>query len=373
MNNDKKQIFWLNSIKGIACWIVFLGHFQEDYGYVPFLRYVLAMPVFGFLTNGTMALNVFYIISAYLLAKSLFENGDIIKNSGRGIVKRYFRLSLPLLLMNMTVFLLQLFKLNSDRIYGMFTEKYNLLDVFKSAFVDTMLLGDSKFNSMMWMMKTLFLGFIFTTMVCIIICKLSYTKKLIFMIAITVLFTLTDVGVATMMYGVLLYVLQSENAFDRIPVKVAWPVGIVILIISLLHSSFAIKISNDYLYYTAIHNMPRLKIPFGAFWIHDWIAAMGIMSALFICAGLRSIIDRKWIAATGSICFPMFLFSRVWEASFGELACRIFTGIRGNEADGVKASLLFTILISVGFSILYVKFIEPKINKLANIILTKLL
>lgn len=368
MNNDKKQILWLNSIKGIACWVVFLGHFQGDYGYVPFLRVILSKHIFECLSNGTFALNVFYIISAYLLAKNLFEKGDIIKNSGVGIVKRYFRLSLPLLLMNLIVFVLQLCHLDSDRIYGMFVEKYNFFDVIRYAFIDTMLLGDSKFNSMTWMMKNLFLGFIFTTIVCIIICRLSYKKKIFITLAITLLFICGNVDCAPMIYGVLLYVLDSEKAFEKIPAKVALPVGIMLFLLSLLHASFAIKMTNDFKYY-----FPSLYIPFGAFWIHDWVAAMGLMSAMFISKGLRGIIDRKWIAVTGSICFPMFLFSRVWEASFGELAFRIFTGIRGNEPDGVKASFFVTILVSVGFSVIYVKFIEPKINKLANIILTKLL
>jgi hypothetical protein len=36
--SPNNRIGWINTLKGIACWVVFLGHFDDDFPYIPVVR-----------------------------------------------------------------------------------------------------------------------------------------------------------------------------------------------------------------------------------------------------------------------------------------------------------------------------------------------
>ena len=62
---------WIDSLKGIACVIVFLNHFWLTFAYTCIgLNKIVTIRPFNILVNGNYAVCLFLIISAYVISKT---------------------------------------------------------------------------------------------------------------------------------------------------------------------------------------------------------------------------------------------------------------------------------------------------------------
>ncbi len=359
VKTEKNQILWLNTVKGFACWIVFLGHFYADYSYIPLLHKLYTnIPYFNVLKNGTFALNVFYIISAFLVAGRYLESND--ERIGKSVFKRYFRLAFPIFLMDVLCFILFKFGLLYGRILEMDEINYTLWDVFRDGFYDAIFKGSRLFNPSLWMVGELFWGYCIAIMLSLIVKKMRLLNQIVFLIGITTLLLFTESDYTTFAFGVLAYIMYSlvkrrETVFKAV-------IGVLIIVWGVFTASYSVLIA--YFFQTHFADT-TLKFQ----WVQCWIAAMLFMTGIIFCKPARKIMDNKALAFLGKISFPVFILHRVWECSLGEKAYEYCYALNMRTTDGIKASFIVTVFATVVSALVYYFLIEPHLNKLTKLII----
>ena len=179
MQGETHRIASLEALRGIAALIVVVWHTMLAFApqttgifsqFPPFEAYT-GSPFF-FLMNGNGAVNVFFVLSGFVLSRKFFldqDNAFIVKNA----VRRYPRLALPVLISVIVSYLLFHFGLYH------FTEAANvsgspwlakfgyaydkpftpsLLEAIKQGAFFTFFKGDASYNSSLWTMRYEFFG-----------------------------------------------------------------------------------------------------------------------------------------------------------------------------------------------------------------------
>ena len=157
-----KRIECFDGLKGFSAIIVMLTHFSICFSSISWLQQV---PIVGLLFDGGLAVYVFVILSSLgmccSLANSKFEN-SMVKVS----LKRYFRLTLPLILPSLLAFIISFAHLNycselgraENNEWTMTLVPQELhFNQLTSGIIVGVLRGSALINPM-WMMKYIFLG-----------------------------------------------------------------------------------------------------------------------------------------------------------------------------------------------------------------------
>lgn len=179
---QKSKIRYLDGLKGLACLPVLLGHFKSDFLVLPGLEKLLRIPyINGIMVNGNWALNLFFIVSALLIAENILADPELNYQKLAGkMIKRYFRLSLPLLVLYEIIWVIQklgLFAnqevaaiLGTENYLGKyFTVEYTQLGAIREALIGTLFNGEFTFNSVMWMMQIMFVGWYLSVLLALLI------------------------------------------------------------------------------------------------------------------------------------------------------------------------------------------------------------
>ncbi len=365
---DNKQIGWINTLKGIACWVVFLGHYDDEYPYIPVLQKLYDTGVvFRFLSEKTTALNVFYVISSFLVAYSFSKDEENLPGkAGKGVLKRYFRLALPVFFCNVLIILIQAAGFGFGNELKMFEEKYTVSAAIWNAFVAGPFFGSGYFNPSMWMLNELFIGYIFAVIVCIVIKGLKKNIADILLAVLTIVLWLSDCYLSLFVFGVFIYrVITGYKTGEKN--KILGNIfGCVMVAAGCIISSYCRLIA----IYAPV-SLP--ENPYRTWWHYCWIAAMLTVFGIAVSPALKRVLEWGFLPKLGKICFPVYLFHCIWIASFGALAFSY-----GYEAHHVKdeanlAAFVTCFLLTLVSSIIYIYLIEPPINKLTDSIIKKIL
>lgn len=362
VTDNKKQIKWLDTLKGIACWMVFLGHFEEDYPYVPGLQKLYeAVPVIKFISEKTTALNIFYIISAFLVAKRFLNTSENNASKvGKSVFKRYLRLSIPVFLTNLLIILIQRMGYGFGNRYGMFADRYTFGGAVWNAFVDGMFFGSTYFNSNMWMLNELFLGYLFAVTVCLILNEMKPVAGNIMLVILTAVLWISGCYLAVFFFGIILYRIADGKLSQKSVLSAV--LGTVLLILGCIVSSY-----NRLIVLKLPVSLPEL--PFRTWWSYCWIAAMLMVSGIALSPYMIRILEWGPLHKMGRICFPVFLFHRIYLASFAALAYSYGFAHAGDKGEGSLAAFAVSFILTLISSLIYVFLIEPPINKLIGKIL----
>ncbi len=173
----KGRIEWLDGLKGFACLCVFAHHFllafyPETYWGSAAREQLLpaslaqnfAMAVF----NGNYLVALFCTISGIVISVSVMglKEKERISNI---IVKRYFRLVLPVFAFSSVIFVMMKLGVFSNSEVGAITGNdwfvsfypavdLKIKDLFETSFILVLFGGNSAFCGVFWMLKTIFLG-----------------------------------------------------------------------------------------------------------------------------------------------------------------------------------------------------------------------
>ena len=167
MNNIKnKRIIWIDYFKIFACIMVFVGHYYNAFysfcNILPNLNHYVVVFFEKFpapFLDGNFWVCVFCILSGYLSSK---KNISSMKQLSLECILRYFRFLIPLLFVNISVYLVNIvfgFKstelslLYNNNWLGSFFKNITLIGALKN----TITLG-SQLNGPLWMIRPLFLG-----------------------------------------------------------------------------------------------------------------------------------------------------------------------------------------------------------------------
>ena len=181
MNQKHVGTEYLDGIKGCGCLLVLFGHFRGDFLMIPGINSIFTHQAFSILNNGNWALNLYFLISAFIVAsgiinKTVIDERDITKK----MIKRYFRLAFPLMVQYFIIYIISKCRLfynieaaavlgSENTLGSYFTSSYTLVHVLKESLIGTLFNGEYSFNSVMWMMQILFIGYYIAILLALII------------------------------------------------------------------------------------------------------------------------------------------------------------------------------------------------------------
>lgn len=189
-----KRIYWIDSLKGIACIKIFVHHFFV--GFMPASYYgvgamqhgndgwevLLSQNPTSVLINGNFWVGVFCVLSGLVQGYKIFSM-ESLDRLPKDMVKRYFRLSLPVFFISLAVYLMMkgemFYNVQANQIVQSpwlgtyYLEKKTLKDVFYTSFISVWFVGDSTFSNAFWMLKEIFVGSYLTY----ILSMIGYKKR----------------------------------------------------------------------------------------------------------------------------------------------------------------------------------------------------
>ncbi|MCC5658557.1 acyltransferase family protein [Nostoc sp. XA010] len=200
-----ERIFSLDSLRGIACLIVYNWHFAL--GFMPVITGVVAsnsdyswtkLPIFVFI-NGSSAVVVFYVLSSYILVDKFFIE-EKVQILAERIIKRWFRLSL--LTLSGTTISWFLFRLNiynfkeAAQITGsnwLATFGYasqipthnSILSAIYQGIFGVFFQGEAYFDSSLWTIKTEFTGSLIVIPVAVIFLEFRKSQLSLLLLSFT--------------------------------------------------------------------------------------------------------------------------------------------------------------------------------------------
>lgn len=364
--SPNNRIGWINTLKGIACWVVFLGHFDDDFPYIPVVqRFYEKGDLIRFVSEKTTALNIFYVISAFLVAYGFLKEDDkFLHKAGKGILKRYFRLALPVLFTNFLIIIIQVAGFGFGNELGMFGSKYTVPAAIWDAMVAGPFFGSVYFNPNMWMLNQLFIGYVFAIVICMVIKHLKKTAGNVFLIALTAVLWISGSWLTPFVFGVFLYLVNTRAEADSKGNALKNCFGVLLVIAGCLLASYCRRIVLE-----IPESVP--ETPLRIWFSYCWLAAMVLVLGIVLSPALKHVLEIGFLPKLGAICFPVYLFHRIWMASFGVLAfSHVFDSTQSKDKANL-AAFVTCFLLTIISSFVYICLLEPPINKLTDKIMTR--
>lgn len=215
------RVLYFDGLKGVSAIIVLLSHF-----FLCFLHfdYLSSTPFLRLFFDGGMSVFIFIILSAFGICASLDKQNveEAIVKVG---LKRYFRLSLPIVWPSLLGFLLCAIGANYNVIVGremndewirtLLPEELSVNQLTSGIAVGV--LRGSAFINPLWMMKYIFLGtFIVIPLFCVAKRMNSALFKALFLFAMGILFYSESIFLASTIVGVLLYFYHNYGEKNRL-------------------------------------------------------------------------------------------------------------------------------------------------------------
>ena len=174
----QQRIDWMDGLKGIACILIFLHHFCLMF--YPAIHYGGAVPSklegidtalsqspLSVVLNGNFLVALFCTVSGAVISLQVMTMEDKSKLADT-LIKRYFRLMLPLAPIGILVYGLLRFGLFANLQVAEFTnspwatfyyrEPVTFAKALRAIFVDIWLIGDDTLSTAFWMLSRLFYG-----------------------------------------------------------------------------------------------------------------------------------------------------------------------------------------------------------------------
>lgn len=209
--NTAKKLGYLEGLKVIACFMVFNFHFVNlfypgeycllpEYYHAPATEYFIGSTPFNILCGAKFAVRIFFAISGFLVGYRFFTSDDT-SSLKSGIVKKYFRLVLPILVASLLIFVLMklgLYQNHNASIIAnseVFSGNYNtfppsLWGAIKEAVFGCFITGANQYNGPIWFIQYEFLG-TFAAAVLLLICGKKKWRYIVYAL-LAVLLIRTD-------------------------------------------------------------------------------------------------------------------------------------------------------------------------------------
>ncbi len=187
---QERQIYHhLNGLKGLACLLVFIGHYLGIYRYAqsfnPAFRgldAVSSSPFSIFIDEGYW-LYLFFVVSGYLVSKSRIGSVRVLLAK---IINRFLRLGLPILFSYMIIFVIyKTVGFHNGATAGLFEcpflqafydIDYSVKDVLMSP-VDVLLFEKCTMNHPYWVLKMMFISSVLIYLINYVFSKIKSPKK----------------------------------------------------------------------------------------------------------------------------------------------------------------------------------------------------
>lgn len=187
---ETKKLDFLDGLKVFSCLLVFEFHFftffypgiyclMPEYYHVPAVEHLLGTTPLNLIFNGKYTVRIFMALSGFFVGYRYFITGnkDSLKS---GIVKKYFRLILPIVFTNIMIYILMKLSLyqnceasvlaNSEIFYGGYNSfAPNLGDALKEALFGCFINGANQYNGPLWFIFYEFFGTIMISVIVLLV------------------------------------------------------------------------------------------------------------------------------------------------------------------------------------------------------------
>lgn len=322
-NSAQPRFEYLDGLRGWASVYVMLFHFVGEI----FIKIYPAMqsPIWTPLSNGTLAVFVFFILSGDALSSVFFSRNLSTDGIDRLVIKRYFRLSIPIFLSCFLVWtLIRLgldFHLKAAEIIqrpewlGTFLQidtsvfrliKYSAIDVY------TAHTSEKSFNPMLWTMSVEMAGSMVVFLTCYVWGRLQHPLKAVIIGAVSLL--CLGSMYSLFFVGMLFAHLRSTGTLDRwASHPVSTYLGLPLAIISFIASAIVNRYG---------HVLP----------LHLFIAVI-FTACVYLSLPIRSVLSKPFSKYLGSISFPLYL------THFSVLISLLSFGIVASKQPGQAINL----------------------------------
>jgi len=359
----QSRIVWLDGLRGLACICIFLHHFSL--AFFPAMFYGEAVPSrlgtfdaavaqspFSFLLNGNYMVALFCMISGFVISVQIMNLQD--KNRLSDIViKRYFRLMLPVFAVGFLVFLLSnlrfFFHMDvaavsaSPWLPNYYKEPIGFFAFLRSALVDTWFLGTDLLSTAFWMLSKMFFG----TFLCVILSCICWRYQsrawIVYLFVSFCFFARSELYLAFTLGTLIAWAYVNQ---PRVFQKYA---GVAALIFGLFLGAFPSGVVPTNVYRYFYHALSHI----------DWhiIGAGLTLYGLFSCASLQKLFSLRPFQFLGKISYAVYLLHIPLTFSF---SC--FAFVRLIDTVGYVAaaflSLAATLVLLVVLSFLFHKYVE---------------
>ncbi len=378
---EKKRLEFIEGFKGFACLSVILSHFVLAFCNVLVtcsslnahgsskLELLLGKTPLNLFYSGNFGVYVFFIVSGFVLSYAFFMKKDE-NYLKRGVIKRYFRLLLPIVVVNLFVFLLMKFSLTYNTQVADFTKnpvwfgKFNTFDpsifsVLKEAFFGNFFGFQSNYVSPLWTISYEIYG----SFLVFFFLGLFGKEKIRYPLYIILILLLRDLNYISFIVGMLIcdVVVNGFPYLDAYKSKKWLPY--LTFIVGIYFASYPLQADVEGTIYQII-NYSQFGIP--AATVNHFLGASLMIFALVSSSLLQKLFERKPFRFLGKYSFGLYLIH--WPIMLSLSSYILYKGMNGPL--GYYELLLFdfivTIIVVFILSILLVKYIDSKGVRMAN-------
>lgn len=359
---SKERIEWLDGLKGIACLLIFVHHFCL--AFYPSIHYgnsvishfngidtALADSPLSVILNGNFLVAIFCVISGILISNQVMSIADKTKLSDV-IVKRYFRLMLPLFPIGILVYVMLRFEIftnidaatytQSPWLMQYYNNKIGFIQTLKLIFIDTWFYGSDILSNAFWMLSQLFYGTFLSIVLSIITWKSNKNTWLIYVVIAFFFLGKQDLSLAFILGTLLSWLYKNKSKiFNKY-------LGCILLTVGLLLGGYPSGIIPNNIY-------KFLNGESYLFWhiIGSFLTIYGIWS----CSIFKKILSMRIFKLLGKISYSVYLIHIpiLFSVSTGIFLLLIN---QLGYTQSVFISLILSGFILIVISCIYNKYIE---------------
>jgi len=315
-------------------------------------------PFVSFFYSGLFAVTIFFILSGFVLSMPYADGNK--KQLQDRLIGRYLRLNIPIALACAASYLIaelglyyikQATEVSKSTLWSAnFAQNISGSDFLEIITYKTILLGDISLNPQLWTMKFEFLGSIFLLIFYIVISKRFLIPAIVILfIALVLIYAHASIFYIAIFLGSILN-------FISVPKKINIPLIL-----------FGIFLGATQMEGVIFHLLPAIRFNGIEIWQKKefYCTAGAFMVTLAVINGFGiNFLQNRVCQFLGKISYPLYLLHYL---VLGSLTCYLYVFFPKNNYLLALNFLIF-ILISIGFSMLFEKYVDKPAIKVSHLI-----
>lgn len=364
--NERKRLDYLDGLKGIACFLIFVHHFlllfypavhfgESAISNLNGLDTALSESPLSVIFNGNYFVALFCVISGVVISLQVMTLSDKEKLAST-VAKRYFRLMLPVFPVAIIVFLISQLNgftnIEASTFTGStwagqyYTETITFEKFIKSTFIETWFYGDNTISGNFWVISKMFFGSFLSMLLSVITWKYKKRAWILMVLISLCFFDHSDFYLAFSLGTLIAWlIVNKEKFFHKVP-------GVILLIFGIFLGGFPSGVTPTGIYKPFIfHSYADIHILGAVMTIYGIISLKVTQRALSI----------KPFTFLGKISYSVYV---IHAPLLFSLTSSLFLAFKDSMGYTLNTLLVFIISSIVLIAICYVynRYVEKGLN-----------
>lgn len=371
-----KRIYWIDGLRGFACMMIFFHHFTVGFFPASYcgenaishmnngIDIILSQCPLSVLFNGNFWVCVFCLLSGLVQSYKIFGSDSISKIS-EDMVKRYLRLSLPVFVISIIVFLM----MNSNMFYNTrindvvgsswlanyYLSKASLSSLLLSSFVSVWISGDNTFSTAFWMLQYIFIGSYITYILAMIVNNKKPRALIVLFVAGLLFYNRQDYYLLFVIGVFIAYIMTYYDMKYKLQIFL----GLIFVVAGLFFGGYpsGVTPNNIYHYFNTI----------GYVKCHILGAALFVFG-IYNCRFLIKILESKVLLWLGKISFGIYLIHIPVIFSVTSFIFMKVYGVSERYQMSAGVSFFISLVLIIMLAWLFNKYVEKACGKIIGIL-----